>query len=83
LGKKAAQPVSDPATPAMGSEERVLRTAFHLQAFEDALTLEEGASPRTVDAYRRDVIRCAVFMREQGIPDAALITPAALREFIY
>ncbi len=75
--------MSDPATPAMGSEERVLRTAFHLQAFEDALTLEEGASPRTVDAYRRDVIRCAVFMREQGIPDAALITPAALREFIY
>ncbi len=58
-------------------------SAFHLRVFEDALTLEEGASPRTIDAYRRDVIRCAAYMRDHGIESAALITPGALREFVY
>ncbi len=71
------------STPAPGSEERELRRGFHLQAFEDALALEEGASPRTIDAYRRDVVRCAAHMREQGIVAARDITPAALREFVY
>jgi len=60
-----------------------METAFHLRVFEDALTLEEGASPRTIDAYRRDVIRCAVFMRTQGVERASAITPAVLREFVY
>lgn len=56
---------------------------FHLRVFEDTLTLEEGASPRTIDAYRRDVIRCAVFMRARGIHGTDAITPASLREFVY
>ena len=67
----------------MGTEELELRRGFHLQAFEDALVLEEGASPRTIEAYRRDVIRCAVHLREQGITSAREITPSALREFVY
>ena len=58
-------------------------TAFHLQVFEDALTLEHGASPRTIDAYTRDVVRCASYMRTHGIDSAAAISPAALREFVY
>ncbi len=61
----------------------VIQSAFHLRVFEDALTLEEGASPRTIDAYRRDVVRCAAFMRAQGVDSAARITPALLREFVY
>lgn len=65
------------------AQERALRRGFHLQAFEDALQIEEGASPRTVEAYRRDVIRCAAYMRAQGIGQARDITPAALREFVY
>lgn len=64
-------------------EARALSRGFHLQLFEDALVLEEGASPRTIDAYRRDVIRCAVFMREQGIDRADAITSGMLREFVY
>lgn len=56
---------------------------FHLRTFEDALVLEDGASPRTVEAYRRDVIRCAAFLRTQGIHDVTAITPGALREFVY
>ena len=61
----------------------VVATAFHLQAFEDTLVLEDGASPRTVDAYRRDVVRCAVYMRSHGIQNASAITSGALREFVY
>lgn len=71
-------------TPAPANADDVqLQTAFHLRAFEDTLQLEDGASPRTIEAYRRDVIRCATFMRSQGIQRAADITPGALREFIY
>lgn len=71
------------STPAPGRDERELRRGFHLQAFEDALALEEGASPRTIEAYRRDVIRCAAYMREQGVTAARDITPGTLREFVY
>jgi integrase/recombinase XerD len=69
------------ATTADGSD--AVRRGFHLQAFEDTLVLEEGASPRTIDAYRRDVVRCAAFLREQGIEQAGDITPGALREYVY
>ena len=67
----------------MSNEEGELNRGFHVQAFEDALALEDGASPRTIEAYRRDVIRCAVYLREHGITTARDITPAALREFVY
>ncbi len=69
--------------PVPDGDARILHTAFHLQAFEDTLQLEDGASPRTIEAYRRDVIRCVASMRQQGIADAASITPGALREFVY
>ncbi|WP_373068433.1 site-specific tyrosine recombinase XerD [Gemmatimonas sp.] len=69
--------------PASSPEEQALQRGFHLLAFEDALGLEEGASPRTIEAYRRDVGRCATFMRGQGIVKATDITPGALREFVY
>ncbi len=67
----------------MSDEERTLRRGFFLQAFEDALALEEGASPRTIEAYRRDVIRCAAFLREHGVASARDISPGLLREFVY
>jgi integrase/recombinase XerD len=71
------------ALPSPSLEEQALRRGFHLVAFEDTLALEDGASPRTIEAYRRDIIRCAAFMREQGITTATAITPGALREFVY
>lgn len=63
--------------------EREVIGPFHLRTFEDTLTLEDGASPRTLDAYRRDIVRCAVYMRAQGIARVGDVTPGALREFIY
>ncbi|HEY0930225.1 MAG TPA: site-specific tyrosine recombinase XerD [Gemmatimonas sp.] len=75
------KPADAPSMPS--AEELAVRRGFHLQAFEDALQIEEGASPRTVEAYRRDVIRCASQMRAMGITQAKDITPAALREFVY
>lgn len=56
---------------------------FHLQAFEEALALEEGASPRTIEAYRRDVLRCTAFLREHGVQSVDAITPGLLREFVF
>jgi integrase/recombinase XerD len=82
VANSAAQTVSA-ALPSPSPEEQALRRGFHLVAFEDTLALEDGASPRTIEAYRRDVIRCAAFMREQGITTATAITPGALREFVY
>lgn len=67
----------------LATEEKALRRGFHLQAFEDALQLEDGASPRTIEAYRRDVIRCAAWLRAQGVTAAQDIAPAHLREFVY
>lgn len=70
-------------TPASDGQVGALRRGFHLQVFEDALALEQGASPRTIEAYRRDVVRCAAYLQEQGITTAHDITPAALRAFVY
>jgi integrase/recombinase XerD len=73
--------MSDPA--AVAREDAALAGPFHLRTFEDALTLEEGASPRTIEAYRRDVIRCASFMRANGVESVGAISPGLLREFVY
>lgn len=64
-------------------EERALAEGFHVQAFIDTLVLEQGASPRTIEAYRNDVLQCVRHLREQGITRASDITAAALREFVY
>lgn len=69
--------------PSPSASELAQQRGFHLLAFEDALGLEEGASPRTIEAYRRDVTRCAAYMRAQGVVNASEITPGALREFVY
>lgn len=70
------------ALPVDHAEEKAL-APFHVRTFEDALALEEGASPRTIEAYRRDVIRCAAFARAHGVTSASALTPAILREFVY
>ena len=68
---------------AKNSQHELLDRGFHLRRFEDVLVLEHGASPRTIEAYGRDVIRCAAFARSTGAADATQLTPRLLREYVY
>jgi integrase/recombinase XerD len=57
--------------------------AFFLERFDDVMLLERGASPRTREAYGRDVRRLATFVRAKRHDDPRTITPALLREFVW
>jgi integrase/recombinase XerD len=56
---------------------------FHLGPFDDFLTLEQGTSPRTVEAYRRDIERLVEYARVKGAASPVDITSRTLREFVY
>ncbi|HXT17788.1 MAG TPA: site-specific tyrosine recombinase XerD [Gemmatimonadaceae bacterium] len=56
---------------------------FQLDRFGDYLTLEQGTSPRTVEAYHRDVSRLADYARVKGATTPGDVTSRMLREFIY
>jgi integrase/recombinase XerD len=56
---------------------------FHLERFDDFLTLEQGTSPRTIEAYHRDVERLVAFARAKGAAAPPDITSRLLREFVY
>jgi integrase/recombinase XerD len=57
--------------------------AFLLERFADFLTLEKGASPRTREAYARDVTRFVDFALTRGAAAPLDATPKMLREFVY
>jgi integrase/recombinase XerD len=59
------------------------RLRFHLERFDDFLTLEQGASERTIEAYRRDVERLVDYARAHAAPLPADITSKLLREFVF
>ena len=56
---------------------------FHHQDFIDHLTLERGLSPRTADAYRRDVGALIRFLIERGVLGPEFASAVDLREFVY
>jgi integrase/recombinase XerD len=56
---------------------------FQLDRFGDYLTLEQGTSPRTLEAYRRDVARLAEYATTKGALSPIDVTSRMLREFIY
>nr|WP_300150564.1 site-specific tyrosine recombinase XerD [Propionicimonas sp.] len=60
------------ATPA----ERLVR------GYLDHLTVERGASPHTVAAYRRDLARYTAFLAARGIDDPAAISEADVAGFL-
>ena len=47
------------------------------------LALERGLSPRTLDAYGRDVGRLIEFVRRRGMDRPGAVTAPDLREFVY
>lgn len=57
--------------------------AFLLERFDEFLSLEQGSSARTNEAYGRDLARLATWAVSKGIREPGGITPAHLREFVY
>ena len=66
----------------MTLEDRVARE-FFLERFQDYLTLEQGVSPRTFEAYGRDVARFATYAIGKGVPAPGEVGSRLLREFVY
>lgn len=58
-------------------------SAYQLETFLDHLTIERGLSPRTLDAYERDVGRMIAFLRTHGVERPGEATASDLREFVY
>jgi len=56
---------------------------FHLETFQDFLSLEQGASARTNEAYGRDLARFAVFARTRGAQQVQEVSATLLREYLY
>ncbi|HEY2064322.1 MAG TPA: site-specific tyrosine recombinase XerD [Gemmatimonadaceae bacterium] len=57
--------------------------AFLLQRFTDFVALEQGLSPRTQEAYQRDLARFAQFAESKGVPAPLDVTARLLREYVY
>ncbi|HSJ06974.1 MAG TPA: site-specific tyrosine recombinase XerD [Longimicrobiales bacterium] len=56
---------------------------FGVESYCEHLELERGLSPRTVDAYRRDLERLAAFMQSRGVARPADVGATELREYVY
>ena len=56
---------------------------FLLQRFTDYIALEQGLSPLTQEAYRRDLRRFAEYADVKGIAAPLDITARTLREYVY
>lgn len=60
-----------------------LSRSFWLAPFADFLTLEDGASPRTVEAYGRDLQRFAEYSLAKGAHAPQEVGSTTLRSYIY
>jgi integrase/recombinase XerD len=57
--------------------------AFLLARFADYISLEQGLSPRTQEAYQRDLQRFAEYAESKSIAGPLDITARLLREYVY
>lgn len=57
--------------------------AFRLERFQDHLSVEKGSSPRTNEAYLRDVARFATFCVTKGAKAPTGASAKILREYVY
>ncbi len=56
---------------------------FLLHLFDDYLSVEQGASPRTSEAYTRDLERFATFARLAGAVGPTDVAARMLRDYVY
>jgi integrase/recombinase XerD len=66
----------------MSDDERRSR-AFLLARFNDFIALEQGLSPRTQEAYRRDLARFAEYAEAKGVTAPVNVDARLLREYVY
>ncbi len=57
--------------------------SFQLERFNDHLSVEKGASPRTNEAYLRDVARLAIFAATKGATSPTAASSRLLRDYVY
>ena len=57
-------------------------TTFRVEEYLDHLNFERGLSPRTVDAYRRDLLRFVDCVAEEGTHNPSAVTPADVRAYM-
>jgi len=57
--------------------------SFQLERFQDFLAVEKGASPRTSEAYLRDVGRFATFAHVKGASAPTSVGSKTLRDYVY
>jgi len=60
-----------------------MSTAFHLEVFDNFLSLEKGSSARTREAYRRDIERLVTYAAIRGAIDPLSLNSKLLREYVY
>ena len=56
---------------------------FLLERFDEFLTLEQGTSSRTNEAYGRDLARLSVWAALRGVTEPIALKAPHLREFVY
>jgi integrase/recombinase XerD len=57
--------------------------AFMLEQFSDFINLERGVSPRTDEAYGRDIVRFVQYCRTKGAIAPTDVTARLVREYVY
>jgi integrase/recombinase XerD len=57
--------------------------AFGIAAFLDYLSIERGLSPRTLDAYSRDLDRLLAYLAIKGVQRHGDVSAGVLREYVY
>ena len=57
--------------------------AFYLETFQDFLAFEQGASPRTAEAYGRDLTRLATYAWTKGAASVQEVSAPLLRGYMY
>ncbi|MDB4898369.1 MAG: Tyrosine recombinase xerC [Gemmatimonadetes bacterium] len=66
----------------MSDDDRRSRS-FLLGRFTDYIALEQGLSPRTQEAYLRDLLRFAAYAESKGVAAPIDVTAKLLREYVY